>query len=116
MCNCLYHVNCETCHKSEALHTVHFSATVYDEAETINYCCICYNKVAGNFPNLKPCSETHEQEKRPMKPLYKVVTWHGESGSLFYIVDTNADDIEVIETHHDRATAERRVYTLNWQE
>jgi len=53
---------------------------------------------------------------RTHKPFYKVVTWHGESGSIFYIVDVKAEDIEVVATYQDNATAQRECYKMNYPE
>jgi hypothetical protein len=40
----------------------------------------------------------------------KVVTWHGESRTLFYVVEGDDTDWEVVETFHSRQDAEEAAY------
>jgi hypothetical protein len=52
---------------------------------------------------------------------YEVGTWHGESGSLFYVTDTEShehrDDMDdVVKTfRNDRDAAEALAYRLNYE-
>lgn len=43
-------------------------------------------------------------------PRYRVITWHGESGSVFYVVDTHAPEDEqpaIYASPRTRADADR---------
>jgi hypothetical protein len=50
-----------------------------------------------------------------MNDQFKIITWHGESRSLFYVVDAWASTDEqpyVVRTFHDRADAARWIEAL----